>query len=68
MTVTDREKEVLEMLGAGRSNKEIGARLNVAERTVKFHVSRLLAKFKADDRASLKQEAAMGMFAGIRYA
>jgi len=36
---TDAEKEVLEMLVAGRSNKEIGAALGIAERTVKAHVA-----------------------------
>src|SRR5207253_3015444 len=38
VTFTDREKEVLEMLVAGRSNKEIGAALGIEERTVKAHV------------------------------
>jgi DNA-binding CsgD family transcriptional regulator len=56
-----RQREVLDHVLQDRSNKEIGARLNVSERTVKFHVSRLLAKFKARDRAGLKQEAAIGM-------
>ena len=39
VTFTDREKEVLEMLVAGRSNKEIGAALGIEERTVKAHVA-----------------------------
>jgi hypothetical protein len=43
------------------SNKEIGSRLHVTERTIKFHVSRLLAKFKVRDRAGLKHAAAVGM-------
>src|SRR3984885_8272998 len=37
ITFTDREKEVLEMLVAGRSNKEIGSALGIEERTVKAH-------------------------------
>src|SRR5579862_8597990 len=37
VTFTDREKEVLEMLVAGRSNKEIGGQLGIEERTVKAH-------------------------------
>jgi len=41
---TDREKEVLEMLVAGRSNKEIGAALGIEERTVKAHVAKLMRK------------------------
>ena len=38
VTFTDREKEVLELLVAGRSNKEIGSALGIEERTVKAHV------------------------------
>jgi DNA-binding CsgD family transcriptional regulator len=56
-----RQREVLDHVLQDLSNKEIGSRLNVTERTVKFHVSRLLSKFKARDRAGLKHEAAMGM-------
>jgi len=35
VTFIDREKEVLDMLVAGRSNKEVGAQLGIKERTVK---------------------------------
>jgi DNA-binding CsgD family transcriptional regulator len=56
-----RQREVLDHVLQDLSNKEIGARLHVTERTVKFHVSRLLSKFKARDRAGLKHEAAIGM-------
>jgi DNA-binding CsgD family transcriptional regulator len=56
-----RQREVLDHVLQDLSNKEIGVRLHVTERTVKFHVSRLLSKFKARDRAGLKQEAAIGM-------
>jgi DNA-binding CsgD family transcriptional regulator len=52
-----RQREVLDHILQNLSNKEIGARLNVTERTVKFHVSQLLSKFKAKDRNGLKQEA-----------
>ena len=44
VTFTDREKEVLEMLVAGRSNKEIGSALGIEERTVKAHVAKLMRK------------------------
>jgi DNA-binding CsgD family transcriptional regulator len=56
-----RQREVLDHVLQDLSNKEIGARLHVTERTIKFHVSRLLSKFKARDRGALKHEAAIGM-------
>lgn len=59
--LSPRQREVLDHVLQDLSNKEIGWRLHVTERTVKFHVSRLLAKFKARDRAGLKHEAALGM-------
>lgn len=61
VVLSPRQREVLEHVLQDLSNKEIAARLHITERTVKFHVSRLLAKFKAHDRLSLKREAAMGM-------
>jgi len=48
-----REQEVLESLLVNLANKEIAAKLNIAERTVKFHVSNLLAKFGVRRRADL---------------
>jgi DNA-binding NarL/FixJ family response regulator len=48
-----REREVLEALLENLSNKEIGSRLNISERTVKFHVSNLLAKFSVERRSDL---------------
>jgi DNA-binding NarL/FixJ family response regulator len=48
-----REQEVLESLLENLANKEIAAKLNIAERTVKFHVSNLLAKFGVRRRADL---------------
>jgi DNA-binding CsgD family transcriptional regulator len=61
--LTAREREVLEWLLQYLSNKEIAARLNVAERTIKFHVSALLAKFKVPDRFSLIRRAMVGLYA-----
>jgi len=52
---------VLECVLRNLSNKEIGARLNVSERTVKYHVSALLAKFNVRDRVSLMREATSGL-------
>jgi DNA-binding NarL/FixJ family response regulator len=50
---TDREKEVLEMLVRGRSNKEIGATLGIEVRTVKAHVAKLLRKIGVQNRVEL---------------
>ncbi len=48
-----REQEVLDALLENLANKEIAARLNISERTVKFHVSNLLTKFGVRRRADL---------------
>jgi DNA-binding NarL/FixJ family response regulator len=52
-TFTQREKEVLAMLVAGRSNKEIGVALSIEERTVKAHVGKLLRKVGVPNRIAL---------------
>jgi DNA-binding NarL/FixJ family response regulator len=48
-----REQEVLGSLLENLANKEIGNKLNISERTVKFHVSNLLSKFGVRRRADL---------------
>lgn len=48
-----REQEVLDSLMLNLSNKEIASKLNISERTVKFHVSNLLAKHNVRRRADL---------------
>jgi len=57
VTFTDREKQVLEMLVAGRSNKEIGAALGIQERTVKAHVAKLMRKVGVQNRIALSVHA-----------
>jgi DNA-binding NarL/FixJ family response regulator len=51
--ISRRERDVLDLLLANLSNKEIAAKLFISERTVKFHVSNLLSKFNVQRRADL---------------
>ncbi len=51
--LTDREREVLGRVAAGMSNDEIAAALFMSPLTAKTHVSRMMAKLGARDRAQL---------------
>ncbi len=48
--LTRRERQVLELIAAGRSNKRIAFELGISEKTVKTHVGHLLAKLGVTDR------------------
>lgn len=48
--LTDREQEVLAMMGEGLSNKEISSRMAISTHTVKFHISSILGKLGAASR------------------
>jgi DNA-binding NarL/FixJ family response regulator len=51
--ITDREREVLTLIGSGLSNAEIAERLYISVATAKTYVTRLLAKLNARDRVHL---------------
>ncbi|MGW6564216.1 response regulator transcription factor [Streptomyces sp. NPDC054975] len=48
--LTRREREVLHMLGLGESNRLLARRLGISERTVKAHVSSIIAKLELRSR------------------
>jgi len=60
--LTERELEVLELLAQGIGNKEIAARLEISEHTVKFHISSILSKLSASNRT---QAVAHGIRQGL---
>ena len=49
--LTEREIRVLELIALGNSNKQIGKHLSIGEATVKSHVTNILSKLSANDRA-----------------
>ena len=49
--LSHREREVLRLVAGGRSNKQIARELGITERTVKFHVTSILNKLGAENRA-----------------
>jgi DNA-binding NarL/FixJ family response regulator len=55
--ISEREREVLKLLVAGRSNREIGTELGIEERTVKAHIAQLLRKIGVQNRIALSVHA-----------
>jgi DNA-binding NarL/FixJ family response regulator len=56
--LTNREREVLQLIAAGLASKQIARALNISERTVKFHTTSVLRKLDADNRAQAVAQAA----------
>jgi DNA-binding NarL/FixJ family response regulator len=61
-SLTERETDVLKLVAAGKSNKEVARQLGIAERTVKTHVSSIMAKLDVQSRT---QAALYAVRAGI---
>ena len=55
--LTPREMDVMRLLAAGRSNKEIATALHIGEETAKTHVGRVLGKLQAENRAQAVAQA-----------
>lgn len=56
-SLTERELDVLKLIVAGQSNREIGVALSITEGTVKAHVNNLLGKLGVNDRTQAVTEA-----------
>jgi DNA-binding NarL/FixJ family response regulator len=56
--LTPREMDVLKLLAQGWHNKRIAVRLQVNERTIKYHVSAILSKLEVTNRTEAMTEAA----------
>ncbi|MCL6633867.1 MAG: response regulator transcription factor, partial [Alicyclobacillus herbarius] len=48
--LTEREMEVLKLIASGKSNQEVADELFIGIKTVKFHVTNVLAKLGVEDR------------------
>src|SRR5688572_17404682 len=55
--LTPRERDVLELLAEGMSNKAIAARLQISDQTVKFHVASIAGKLGAANRTDVVRRA-----------
>lgn len=64
--ISQRERQVLKLLVAGRSNREIGDALGIEERTVKAHVAQLLRKVGVQNRIALSVHAVTHALLSVR--
>ncbi|MGA5703953.1 response regulator [Peterkaempfera bronchialis] len=62
--LTERERQILALIGEGMTNRQIGQRLYLAEKTVKNHISRLLAKLGVERRVQAAVIATQAASAG----
>lgn len=65
--LSDREREVIDLMVQGLSNHDIGVALNITESTVKFHVNRILSKLGVSDRTQAVVTALKRGLAKLRY-
>jgi len=49
--LSDRQKQILSLVAEGLTYKEVGAKVNLAERTIKYHVGEILARLHLKSRA-----------------
>ncbi|HEX7745003.1 MAG TPA: response regulator transcription factor [Micromonosporaceae bacterium] len=62
--LTDREREILDLVAAGLGNREIAGRLTLSDKTVRNHVSNIFTKLRVADRAQAivrARQAGMGL-------
>lgn len=58
--LTPREQEVAALVATGATNRQIGVRLNMAEKTVETHLTRIMAKLGVDNRTQVARHPAVG--------
>jgi DNA-binding NarL/FixJ family response regulator len=56
-TLTQRQREVLELVSQGHANKEIGYRLGISEGTVKTHLAAMMRSLSVNNRVQMLREA-----------
>jgi FixJ family two-component response regulator len=66
-TLTPREAEVFALVVTGMLNKQIGAELGIAEKTVKVHRARVMEKMRAGSLAQLVRLAGTGGMVAARF-